>query len=98
MDCPKPQPSCAAYDYDKQEWIEDKAQAQAQAIAQTREHLELLEGNGGSGYATFIGVDRAQAIREAREALFQLDRAIGALPRQCAHGFNYTEVFKLHHS
>ena len=72
----------AAYDYDKQEWIEDKAQAQAQAIKQTREHLELLEGNRGSGYAEFIGVDRAQAIREAREALFQLDRAIGALPGQ----------------
>ena len=65
----------AAYDYDRQEWIEDKAQAQAQAIKQTREHLELLEGNRGAGYAEFIGVDRAQAIREAREALFQLGRA-----------------------
>tara|TARA_R100000655_G_C2866508_1_gene172517 strand:+ start:301 stop:534 length:234 start_codon:yes stop_codon:yes gene_type:complete len=70
------------YDYDKQKWIEDKAQAQAQAIKQAQEHLELLEGRTGSVYAEFIGVDRAQAIREAREALFQLDRVIGALPGQ----------------
>ena len=70
----------AAYDYDKQEWIEDKAQAQALAIVQTQEHLGLLEGPRGPDYAKLIGADRAQAIREAREALFQLDRAIQALP------------------
>ena len=63
----------AAYDYDKQEWIEDKAQAQALAIVQTQEHLGLLEGPRGSGYAQLIGADRARAIQEAREALFQLD-------------------------
>ena len=83
-----------AYDYYKQKWIDDKAQAQAQAIKQTQEHLALLEGNRGSGYAEFIGADRAQAIREAREALFQLDRAIGALPGQGSDGIAFREDLK----
>lgn len=53
-----------AFDYSAQRWVEGEA-ARPLLIAQFQAEVDLLSGASGESYATFLCVDRAQALASA---------------------------------
>lgn len=64
----------AAYDYDKQEWIDNETDARAEAMRQLEQELEILSRPNATDYLAFIGSTDtpAQAIAKLRAQLSNL--------------------------
>ena len=64
----------AAYDYDKQEWIDNETDARAEAMRQLEQELEILSRPNATDYLAFIGSTDtpAQAIAKLRTQLSNL--------------------------
>ena len=64
----------AAYDYNRQEWIEDAEDARAETIRQIEQEIEILSRPNATEYLAFIGSTDtpAQAIAKLRTQLSNL--------------------------
>ncbi len=64
----------AAYDYNKQEWIEDAEDARAEAIRQIEQEIKILSRPNATDYLAFVGSTDtpAQAIAKLRAQLSNL--------------------------
>ena len=64
----------AAFDYNRQEWIENETDAKAEAIRQIEQEIEILSRPNATEYLAFIGSTDtpAQAIAKLRTQISNL--------------------------
>ena len=64
----------AAYDYDKQEWIEEETDAKAEAMRQIEQEIKILSRPNATDYLPFFGSTDtpAQASAKLRAQLSHL--------------------------